>query len=173
MRRIFLAGVALAAVAAVSMPAQAARAINATIVLPTGATGLQGAAGCPSAPGCYKTQVSRHVRCIYLADPSLNQDGTTGRFGFVIGINTSDSGRPFTLTDQTGLPAGIDFDVAWYQSLGSCEGESALGGENPTPMDPPSFGRLGNESGVVPAGSRFAIVTMFGGANGLFRLSIS
>lgn len=176
MRRIFFAGVALAAIAATSMPAHAARNIDATIQLPTVVTEApNGGIGCQnlSNPNCYKKgTLGRHVRCLYLLQPSLAQDATTGKFGFVTAITAAENGRAFTLRDTTGLAATIDFDVTFYASLGSCEGEPV--GAAAEPLEPtPPFTHIGNEAGTIPAGSRFAIVTMFGGANGKFRLAIS
>jgi hypothetical protein len=113
--------------------------------------------GCASARhGIERSSVTRLQRCAYVTAPSTAQDEESGLFGYVITLVPADSGRAFTLSgagEGSPLP---DFDVTFYgNGLGTCEANA--------PEPTLSFSRLGDESGIVPAGATHAIVAMFAG----------
>lgn len=82
--------------------------------------------------------------------------GANGVTGYV--FEHGAAGRLFTLR-ATGQPSGLeDFDVSFYSSLESTEPVAWFAGD-------------GDEAGTVPAGARWAIVTMSAGANGAFVFS--
>lgn len=79
--------------------------------------------------------------------------GVNGVTGYV--FEHGAAGRPFTLR-ALDRPSGLeDFDISFYASLDSTE---------PVAW----FAEDGDEAGTVPAGARWAIVTMSAGANGTF-----
>lgn len=101
--------------------------------------------------------VTRAHRCMYLLT------GDQGTFGWTV---PATPGANFSL-DAVGDSAALqDFDIAFYQSLATCDTNATVAAqEHPN--------AIGNESGVVPAGSTSAIVYLHEGANGSFSYSQS
>lgn len=167
MRKILTAAVLLAALGA-GLPANAADK-TATILVPTAANGTE--ENClPTSAGCEKSAVARHHRCLYTANPIAAQDNTTGYVGYTIRVTP---GAAYTLKPATGSSG--DFDITFYEKLGTCSGRvgarDVFVGENPAPTtrtDDHDDHTFGNEAGVVPVGSTWAIITLFGGANAKF-----
>lgn len=92
----------------------------------------------------------RVARCDYL----VRGEQSRLWFGYVIEIPPpyQDGTRTFTLTDGLmGLTIGADFDVTFTPELGTCAEPLATGTR---------FHNEGDEEGVVPAGTRYAIFTM-------------
>lgn len=176
MRRTILAGLALALATLQFAPASADVTVQRTIQISTVfQEAPNGGIGCAdfSNPHCYKQGVvARHARCHYLLDPASAQDSTTGKLGYVVSIASTSRSKPFTLTDISGLAAAMDFDIQFYETLGTCEGEP-LGVPAIAIETTPPFTHFGNEAGTVPAKAAYAIITLFGGANAKFRFFIN
>jgi len=138
--------------------------VDGEVLYTTAMTGTSG--NClPTNASCDKLPVSRHHRCAYLLVPDQAQSGNTGRLGYTIAIPADY--KTFTLDS---IPAGVaDFDIVFYIDLGTCQ-------NSPAPATYPagvksSFARFGPEAGVIPAGTVFAIVTVFGSNNAAFRFT--
>lgn len=160
------------AVAALGAIPSAQASVTKSIAVPTGFTGTE--ANClPNAAGCEKTAVSRHARCAYLADPVNSQ----GVVGYTVNVS---GGTTYSLTAANATLG--DFDVTFYQKLGTCSGyvisrNTPAGpvtiGENPLPAtadrtDGWDDHTFGNESGTVPTGATKAIITLVGAPNQTF-----
>lgn len=101
--------------------------------------------------------VTRAHRCTYLLT------GDQGTFGWTV---PATPGANFSL-DAVGDTAALqDFEIVFYQSLATCDA-------NATVAEPAHVNAIGNESGVVPAGSTSAIVYLHEGANGSFSYNQS
>lgn len=171
--RKFLPVIAALVAAVSAVPSQAgADDASATILLPTPfvGTGQSGAIGTfdcttPDAT-CDKGTFSGLHRRLYINAPDVAQSDTMGVVGYTIPITRRNVA--FTLRSQP--PNTADFDITFYKSLG-------------TPPNGPAdtdfgtarslFSRFGNqaETGTVPAGATFAIITLWGGANAVFDYS--
>jgi hypothetical protein len=176
MRKLFALATVLA-VAALTAPGDAATKTG-TIKAPAPFAGLAyknpGTAtnGCaPTDAKCHKAPLSRAARCGYLADKSTN-----GNLGYVLVV--SSKAKKFSLKNHKGSSA--DFDIAFYKKLGTCAGaQPRVGGENPDTCFPGPdpkctvqyiWGHFGTgaETGAIPKGAKYAIVTLWGGANATF-----
>lgn len=141
-----LTAVALFAFIALAQPA-AATSVTGTIAVPTASVPSVGL-------------LTRHVRCAYLAGGSASN----GVLGWTTPLAASDSGKTFTLS-----ATGANVAIVFYASLGSCDGHAATGG-GPVTLGTFDFAAPSG-SGVVPAGSAFAIIVITGGANAPFSFS--
>lgn len=116
-------------------------------------------------PSCEKGTLTTVPRCLYLfaaeTDPRIAQEGDVGTIGYVIAIDPDWVGRRFTLTNIRPDHRVGDFDLRFFIYLGSAQGCF------PTSFpDPPitnehaknTFARFGNEDGVIPRDTRYAIV---------------
>jgi hypothetical protein len=134
-----------------------------TILLPTpivggGESGAIGTFDC--VPGvddpCEKGNFAGLHRRLYLA----GGDAVNGIFGVTFAIKAASAGNSFTLSS---VPANsADFDITFYKDLGALPNTNPATYCAPAPCSPKSnfaqFGN-GNETGKIPVGTRFAIVT--------------
>lgn len=114
---------------------------------------------------CEKQPYFAHARCAYLAaqevDPTLAQDGSGGKIGYVIDVKNSWKGNDFTLENVQDDQATADFDVNFYITLGSVEGcasTQAGPGATVNPRVKTRYSRLGNEAGTIPEDTEYAVV---------------
>lgn len=83
--------------------------------------------------------------------------GSNGHVGYTIDLSEAVDGGRFELASLGDLTGLADFDIAFYASF------------TPTVSTATIMTRaLGGESGTIPAGSRFAVITLFEGANASF-----
>jgi hypothetical protein len=83
--------------------------------------------------------------------------GSNGHVGYTIELDEAVQGGAFELVANGGLLTTDDFDLAFYASF------------TPTVSNATFMTRApGGESGTIPDGSRFAVITMFEGANSSF-----
>lgn len=158
-----------------ALPSANAATTTKSITVPTVFNGTE-ATCLPNAPGCEKTVLARQSRCAYLADPVASQGVT----GYVINVS---GGSTYSLVPAAGSLATADFDVTFYQGLGTCSGKvgyqrsSPVGpvgtyiGEDPTPetrTDDWDGAKFGPDGGTIPAGATKAIITLFGAPNQTF-----
>ena len=175
MNKLFLVVAACAVTAIGFGPAQAGPDdFQGTILLPTpfvgwGDAGTIGTFDCdgdetmdtaPPPEDCNKGAFSGVHRRLYINAG----DATNGVLGYTIPI-TAD-GVPFTLASDP--PDGADFDLTFYRALGD-----APNGEPDTEFGDgvqATFALFGNqaETGTVPSGAKFAIITLWGSANAGF-----
>ena len=83
--------------------------------------------------------------------------GSNGHVGYTIDLSEAVDGGRFELVDTGSLLSNADFDIAFYASFTPTVSTATI-----------ATRALGGESGTVPAGSRYAIVTLFDGANASF-----
>jgi hypothetical protein len=130
-----LIAAAVATAAAFTILPAHASTINATILLPapvlgttntanTGSTSTDPNTYCtPMDAGCQKGSFAKAQRCAYLADQAAgttaSQDGTTGKFGYLVSVPSL--ATHFNLASPTNAN---DFDISFYISLGSCDGQA-------------------------------------------------
>lgn len=84
--------------------------------------------------------------------------GSNGHVGYTIELPEEASGGAFDLAVTSGLTGLEDLDIAFYVSFNPVVSSATIA----------KRGR-GGESGVIPEGSRYAVITMFDGANVRFR----
>jgi hypothetical protein len=83
--------------------------------------------------------------------------GSNGHVGYTIDLSEAVDGGRFELLGTGGLTAIEDFDIAFYASFTPTVSTATI-----------ATRAVGGESGTIPAGSRYAIVTLFDGANASF-----
>lgn len=139
MRKLFMAAAALAGLVLPSV-AQAGAPFSVTIVGTTGVTGATNAASCVtgapgplSSPGCQKSTLSRHARCLWLTDSAAAQDNAAkeGKLGFVFKIDPT---KTNSFDSQAVLNAGAVTDGNNFRY--TLTAESFAGGapvKNPVP----------------------------------------
>lgn len=142
-------------------PAQAADSKSGTILLPTpivgsGEGGAIGDVECEwvSDPNCEKGNFAGLHRRLYL----VGGEAANGVFGVTFPVTATNV--TFTLNS---VPANTaDFDITFYKDLGALPNTAPAPYCDPAPCSPKSnFAKLGNgaETGTVPAGTKWAIVT--------------
>lgn len=174
MSRLILGITTCAIVVAGFGPAQAGPDdFEGTILLPTpfvgwGDAGLVGDFDCdgdgetdtePPPEDCHKGAFSGVHRRLFIN----GGDAANGLMGTTIPI-TAD-GVPFTLASDP--PDSADFDLTFYRTLGDPPNgapDTEFGDERAT------YSLFGNqaETGTVPFGAKFAIITLWGSANASF-----
>jgi Subtilase family len=83
--------------------------------------------------------------------------GSNGHVGYTIELAENVDGGTFELVSAGSLLGNEDFDIAFYASF------------TPTVSTATRMTRaVGGESGTIPDGSRFAVITLFDGANASF-----
>jgi Subtilase family len=86
--------------------------------------------------------------------------GSNGQVGYTIELEEGADGGTFTLDVVSGATGLEDLDIAFYASF------------NPVVSSATYMERkTGGESATIPDGSRFAVITMFNGANAAFRFT--
>jgi hypothetical protein len=86
--------------------------------------------------------------------------GSNGQVGYTIELDEGADGGTFTLDVVSGATGLEDLDIAFYASF------------NPVVSSATYMERkTGGESATIPDGSRFAVITMFNGANAAFRFT--
>lgn len=83
--------------------------------------------------------------------------GSNGHVGYTIDLSEDVDGGRFELVGTGGLTSIEDFDIAFYASFTPTVSTATI-----------ATRAVGGESGTIPAGSRYAIVTLFDGANASF-----
>ena len=83
--------------------------------------------------------------------------GSNGHVGYTIDLSEAVDGGRFELVGTGGLTAIEDFDIAFYASFTPTVSTATI-----------ATRAIGGESGTIPPGSRYAIVTLFDGANASF-----
>jgi hypothetical protein len=86
--------------------------------------------------------------------------GSNGQVSYTIELDEGADGGTFTLDVVSGATGLEDLDIAFYASFNNVV-SSATYMERKT----------GGESATIPDGSRFAVITMFNGANAAFRFT--
>jgi hypothetical protein len=84
--------------------------------------------------------------------------GSNGHVGYTFELAEGTGGGSFTLDSVSGTTGLEDFDIAFYASFNPVVSSATI-----------ATRKIGGEAGTIPDGSRFAIVTLFNGANGTFR----
>ena len=84
--------------------------------------------------------------------------GSNGHVGYTLELAEGTGGGSFTLDRVSGATGLEDFDIAFYASFNPVVSSATI-----------ATRKIGGEAGTIPDGSRFAIVTLFNGANGTFR----
>jgi len=84
--------------------------------------------------------------------------GSNGHVGYTLELAEGTGGGSFTLDRISGATGLEDFDIAFYASFNPVVSSATI-----------ATRKIGGEAGTIPDGSRFAIVTLFNGANGTFR----
>ncbi|HKO45872.1 MAG TPA: S8 family serine peptidase [Pyrinomonadaceae bacterium] len=84
--------------------------------------------------------------------------GSNGHVGYTLELAEGTGGGSFTLEKVSGATGLEDFDIAFYASFNPVVSSATI-----------ATRKIGGEAGTIPDGSRFAIVTLFNGANGTFR----
>ena len=84
--------------------------------------------------------------------------GSNGHVGYTFELAEGVDGGTFTLEKVSGATGLEDFDIAFYASFNPVVSSATI-----------ATRKIGGEAGTIPDGSRFAIVTLFNGANGAFR----
>lgn len=85
--------------------------------------------------------------------------GSNGHVGYTAELAEQVGGGRFELAVSAGLTGLEDLDIAFYASFNPVVSSGTIAER-----------RLGGETGVIPEGSRFAVITMFDGANAQLRL---
>lgn len=83
--------------------------------------------------------------------------GSNGHVGYTIELDDAVDGGRFELVSTGSLLGGEDFDIAFYASFTPAVSTATIATRQP-----------GGESGTIPAGSRFAVITLFEGADARF-----
>lgn len=83
--------------------------------------------------------------------------GSNGHVGYTIELSDAVDGGAFELVSAGSVLGNEDFDIAFYASFTPTVSTATI-----------ATRAVGGESGTIPAGSRFAIVTLFNGANANF-----
>jgi hypothetical protein len=147
-----------------------------TVVRVALAAALVGAAGAPHASAQAGAQVQQVEGTIlaplrFAADPNYSSwpggqrqvwtiAGSNGHVGYTIELDEAASGGTFTLDVVSGTTGLEDLDIAFYASF------------NPVVSGATYMERkAGGEAATIPDGSRFAVITMFTGANATFRFT--
>lgn len=86
--------------------------------------------------------------------------GSNGHLGYTIELDEGADGGLFTLDVVSGATGLEDLDISFYASFNPVV-SSATYAER----------KAGGESATIPDGSRFAVITMFNGANAAFRFT--
>jgi hypothetical protein len=140
------------------------------------AAGLLAAVGAPSASAQTGAQVQQVEGTIlaplrFAADATYSSwpggqrqawsiAGSNGEVGYTIELDEGADGGTFTLDVVSGATGLEDLDIAFYASF------------NPVVSSATYMERkTGGESATIPDGSRFAVITMFNGANAAFRFT--
>lgn len=89
------------------------------------------------------------------------QTGQNGVLGYVFHLEARTT--RFTLAPASGDSNTEDFDIFFYSALDSTTG---------APLQP-AYASVGAESGLIPVGAQWAIVTLSAGAQGTFRYTAS
>ena len=84
--------------------------------------------------------------------------GSNGQVGYTFELAEGVGGGSFTLDRVSGATGLEDFDIAFYASFNPVVSSATIAER-----------KIGGEAGTIPDGARFAIVTLFNGANGTFR----
>ncbi len=84
--------------------------------------------------------------------------GSNGHVGYTFELAEGTDGASFTLDNVSGATGLEDYDIAFYASFNPVVSSATI-----------ATRKIGGEAGTIPDGSRFAIVTLFNGANGTFR----
>ena len=84
--------------------------------------------------------------------------GSNGHVGYTFEVAEGTGGGSFTLERVSGATGLEDFDIAFYASFNPVVSSATI-----------ATRKIGGEAGTIPDGSRFAIVTLYNGANGTFR----
>ncbi|HEX9695744.1 MAG TPA: hypothetical protein VGB64_05455 [Actinomycetota bacterium] len=91
-----------------------------------------------------------------------SETGTTGMVGYVFRLAAKTS---FSLV-KTSTPTGLEsFDIFFYDEVGGKPGNSL----NPIYNACPSQDPFCNKAGPIPAGAKWAVVSLVLGVNGSFR----
>jgi hypothetical protein len=83
--------------------------------------------------------------------------GSNGHVGYTIELSDTVDGGAFELVSAGSVLGNEDFDIAFYASFTPTVSTATIATRG-----------VGGEAGTIPAGSRFAIVTLFDGANANF-----
>lgn len=83
--------------------------------------------------------------------------GSNGHVGYTLELSDAVDGGRFELVDTGSLLSNADLDIAFYASFTPTVSTGQI-----------QTRQLGGETGTIPAGSRYAIVTLFDGANASF-----
>jgi hypothetical protein len=83
--------------------------------------------------------------------------GSNGHVGYTIELSDAVDGGAFELVSAGSVLGNEDFDIAFYASFTPTVSTATIATRG-----------VGGETGTIPAGSRFAIVTLFDGANANF-----
>jgi hypothetical protein len=83
--------------------------------------------------------------------------GSNGHVGYTIELSEDVDGGAFELVDTGSLLSNADFDIAFYASFTPTVSTATIANRAP-----------GGEAGTIPSGSRFAVITLFDGANASF-----
>ena len=86
--------------------------------------------------------------------------GSNGHVGYTFALNEGVDGGQFKLDLVSGGTGLEDLDVTFYESFSPVVSTGANAER-----------KIGGEAGTIPVGSRFAIVTLFNGANASFRFT--
>lgn len=175
MKKIAISAVVCVMALLAMVPSHAAVNVTAMILAPTpmagtGNTGTIGDVECdpPMLPDgsqdCEKGPLARATRCTYHeAGPESQPEGVGGT-GYVIPIDGETS---FKLES---VPAdSADFDVTFYIDFGPCEGAVPEYGEGVDSVHA-HFGN-GAEAGSIPEDTKYALVTLWGGAAQTFNFT--
>ncbi|HKO62827.1 MAG TPA: S8 family serine peptidase [Pyrinomonadaceae bacterium] len=84
--------------------------------------------------------------------------GSNGHVGYTFELAEGTDGGSFTLDRVSGTTGLEDFDIAFYASFNPVVSSATI-----------ATRKIGGEAGTIPDGARFAIVTLFNGANGTFN----
>ena len=152
-----------------SRPRLLARAVVLLLVLlAAGAGGIAPAGAAPTSPPAQEVQGSVALPLRFAADVTYSSwpggqrtvytaVGSNGHVGYTIELDEAVEGGEFELTTLGGLLGNADFDIAFYASF------------TPTVSTATVMTRgVGGETGTIPDGSRFAVITLFDGANAPF-----
>ena len=83
--------------------------------------------------------------------------GSNGHVGYTIDLSEAVDGGRFELVSDGGVLSNADFDIAFYASFTPTVSTATIASRG-----------VGGEAGTIPTGSRYAIVTLFDGANAGF-----
>jgi hypothetical protein len=137
-----------------------------TLVVSAGA--MTPAVAAPTGPPAQEVQGSVALPLRFAADATYSSwpggqrtaytvAGSNGHVGYTIDLAETVDGGEFELVTLGGLLGNADFDIAFYASFTPALTTATL-----------MTRAAGGESGVIPDGSRYAVITLFDGANAPF-----